>query len=138
MLELASIVLLTSIIVFFSQEFGNMFKKFFAIRGMKLFVPLILASALVVNFEPWILAGLLSIKRVLHAILAWLQSMLPAYSITLPALTIILLLIISITPVMGIDYWIRRKSRLGYRYKMLTSLVLWLFAAILLTVSFSY
>jgi len=73
MVELALIILLTSIVVFFSQEFGGLIKKFFSIPGTLLFIPLIAASALVVSYEPWLLTGLLAIKRVLHAILSWIN-----------------------------------------------------------------
>lgn len=138
MLEMALIILISSILVFFSEEWGNLFKKIFAIRGVKLFVPLIMASWLIVDYEPWLLKGLLGIKYVLHAIINALQSIMPSWSITPSLLTVLVLMLVSVLPVIGVDYLIRRKSPLGYRHKIQTCLILWISTAILLTVSFSY
>ena len=57
------VVLVTSILVFFSQEFGKTGRKVFSIPGAKLFLPLILASLIVEVHEPFIHWFMVKVKN---------------------------------------------------------------------------
>ena len=50
---LACAVLFTAIIGFFSQEFVRLFRRIFSIRGMKLILPLLIASLVVESDVIW-------------------------------------------------------------------------------------
>lgn len=138
LLTLALVVLFCSIAVMFSQEIGNFFKKIFAIPGMKLLLPLIVVSLLVVYYEPWVFWGLLHIKTILHTMAATLANWLPFEAAALFLANVIILMGLSILPVLAINIWIKRKSFESFRYSFLTTTIIWIVVAVLLTVSYSY
>jgi len=67
-LTLALVVLFSTILVFFSQEFAGLYRKFIAIPGIKLLLPLTIASCLVEYYEPYALWLLLQFKSGFHII----------------------------------------------------------------------
>ncbi|KTD24496.1 MULTISPECIES: hypothetical protein [Legionella] len=139
MLTVALVVLLSSIVVFFSKEFGDLFKKIFAIPGMKLFLPLTLATALVVNYESWAYYGLIKFQDFWLGLTGILASWMPFHKGASSVAKILTLMILSFLPVIAIDYWIKRKrSYQSYQYPGLTITVLWLIFAVLFTIDYRY
>ncbi|MCC5791713.1 MAG: hypothetical protein JJT82_03780 [Legionellaceae bacterium] len=63
---LVGFVLLTAIIVLFSDNFAQLIKKIFALWGMKLFLPLLIASTVFIDFFrniEWLFQTLLRLYR---------------------------------------------------------------------------
>lgn len=77
LLTLALLVLLSSILVFFSEEFGKAIKKLFAIKGAKLIIPLFAASWLIYSYNFWVLWGIFYLREILHNVLNFLVQILP-------------------------------------------------------------
>ncbi len=128
-------VVLTAIAAFFSQEFTGFFKKIFAIPGVKLILPLALASWLVESYEDWLLWILLTLKNALHYVVHGLDALIPLHLGAVSFAHIIHLFLLASVPV-----WVilaLGKSRGMYEpwpYTYLVGIVLWLLAAILLTI----
>ncbi|KTC77035.1 hypothetical protein [Legionella brunensis] len=137
LLTVALVVVCCAIVVMFSQEFANFFKRIFAIRGMKLLLPLILASTLVVYYDPWVSWGLLQTKRILHTAAATIANWL-SFKEALIVANIIILMGLAVLPVAIANFWIKHKSFEPFRFAFITSMVIWLIVAILLTVNYSY
>jgi hypothetical protein len=130
LITLTLVVLATSIIVFFSQEFTQVFKKIFAIPGAKLFIPIVFASWLVFQYKYWIVWGLKYYRDVLREVLITLSQALSLNEILTKVLVIILLTCVSIIPVVVLEFYLHRKTYKSYPYPYLTSTVLWLVSAI--------
>jgi hypothetical protein len=137
LLTIALVVVGCAIMVLFSTEFANLFKKLFAIPAVKLCVPLILISSLVVSYEYWVTWGLWIAKWFLHNLAARLASLFP-FTGNLGIANIIILMFFSVLPVWALNFWIERKTFESFQYRFITSLIIWLLIAILLTVSYSY
>nr|HAT8712897.1 hypothetical protein [Legionella jordanis] len=137
LLTIALVVLGCAIVVMFSAEFARGFKKLFNISGMKLLLPLIFASALVVYYEYWISWGLLITKWLLHQAAAYLSKLFP-FMQGIGVAEVLLLWMLSTVPVLALDFWMKKQTFEPFRYPFITSLIIWLLAAILLTVSYNY
>lgn len=134
-LTFALIILSTSVVVFFSQEFAGLFKKWFEIPGMSLLIPLLLASLLVEFFEHWAVWCFEHLKDGLHGLLHQTASYLPWGQASVPYLHALLLLVFGVMPVWVLLAWRRIKKRPApWPYAYWTGFILWLSAAILLTV----
>jgi len=128
------VVFCAAIVVVFSQEFRNMFKKFFSIPGFKLFIPLAFASWVVEAYEGWGLWGLLWIKEGLHSVIHFIDELIP-FELSLTFTHILHLFLLASLPV-----WILlalAKSKGMYEpwpHTYQIGAVLWIIGAILLTV----
>lgn len=137
LLTVAMVVFFSSIILFFSDEFGRFFKKIFAIPGVTLFVPLLLASAFIVHFEAWILWGLLYIKFLMHVLINFLASLLPfAQSARIAA--IIIVYFFTAGSLWTYYLWHNKRYAKPYTSSWLAFLTLWSFIVILYLVNFDY
>lgn len=135
---IAIVALCASIAAFFAQEFGRVFKKIFAIPGLKLLLPLTLASWFIEVYEDWGHWLLLRIQYLLHLLIHRLGVRVPFEKISLPLIKILFLFLIGILPMVifklaTIKQW--GGKRLPQTYWI--GLILWVFAAILLTLSVS-
>lgn len=133
-LTLALVVFFAAILVLFSQEFINIFKKIFAIKGAKLFLPLFIGSWLVVDFEDIFLWGIYYFRETLNAIVWFFSQIIPfqgAYSIVL----IIWLTIISVVPVFLLDMYLVKKTYKHYEYPYITSTLIWIITALAFVVT---
>jgi hypothetical protein len=74
---LALLVFVASIIAFFSEEFLQFFKKFFAIRGMLLIFPLLVVSGFVMAYMHEVLNALLWLQTQLRYVMLKSVNMLP-------------------------------------------------------------
>ncbi len=132
LLTVALVVLICSIFVFFSKEFGNLIKRVFAIPGMKLFLPLILATIVVVNFDSWVFIALAKTQSFLLRVTTTLTNWLPFQHGASYIADTLLLTGLSILPVIAIRWRVKRKSYRPFQYSYLTSTVIWLIVIVLL------
>ncbi|KTD48597.1 hypothetical protein Lrub_0948 [Legionella rubrilucens] len=129
LLTIALVVLCSAIVVFFSQEFSEAIKKFFKIPGMKLFLPIALASFLAAYYELWVLWALLKLKAVLYVLTEGIQAILPFDTADWLVAQILLLFALTIIPVVLIDLWSVKKTYERFKRPYLLSTVIWIVAA---------
>ena len=133
---IALITFFASIAAFFAQEFGRMFKKLFAIPGMKLLLPLILASWVIIVYEEWGLWLLLRTHIATHQLIHRLHALVPFEQGSLPFTKVIFLFLMATLPIWFFELAALRKGRrkrIPRTYWI--GWVLWVIAAILLTLS---
>lgn len=131
------IALSAAILVFFSQEFSQMFRAIFAIPGVKLLLPLFLVSWLVEDHEAWGLWFLLRIKDMLHAAFYFLSGIFPGKpTVMLRLLHVMYLFVLAGAPLWLSYIWAKNKQLnqdelwpASHQFGM----VLWIIFAILLT-----
>jgi hypothetical protein len=126
LLTLALVVFFASIIVFFSQEFIDLFKKIMAIPGALLLLPLLLATSLIYHYQQWILPALHYYQDVLNTILIYLLKIMPRYSMISYLMLVLLLTFISVVPVLLLDQLSRYRTYKRYPYPYVTSTLIWL------------
>lgn len=132
-LTLAMVVLVTTILVFFSKEFSGINKKLLAIPGFKLLAPLLIASIVVEMYEPFFAWLLLQTKEGMHYIYNHLIEWMPVKS-HLAASSFILFLLAMI-PFVSFALWDKwRKMTFIRPITYRVSLITWILAAIVLTV----
>lgn len=124
-----------AIMVIFANEFGSLFKKIFAIRGAKLFLPLIGASLVAVLYEPWLLMSLLYLKETLFAIIKLLASIFPFHFGAFSIAAVAVIMILTVFPVYVLNIISIRKTHFSFAWAQILNALLWLFFMILLTVS---
>ncbi|KTC71717.1 hypothetical protein Lbir_1572 [Legionella birminghamensis] len=134
LLTLALVVLCSAIIVFFAEEFGGVFKKIFALPGVKLILPLLIASFIVAAYEDWIVWILLANKYVFHSAMSYIASLFPFQQFAAETVQILFLLFLTLFPPFIFITLRKRKTVVPFRYTWLICLVLWLFFSILFTV----
>ncbi|AHE66435.1 hypothetical protein [Legionella oakridgensis] len=132
---LALIILGATVVVFFSQEFAGVFKKIFAIPGVKLFMPLAFVSWLIDSFEPWVFWLLLKCKEGLLYLIYQFAEWMP-WKKNAVALAQILILFLLPMIAMGILFlWAKfKKMHEPWPYTYDIGVVLWIISFILLTV----
>lgn len=96
---LAGLIVLLSIAVFFSSEFGAFFKKVFEIPGMILVLPLTGASAIVVSYDYALWYVLEKLQHAFTIISERLAHLLPGGEASMPISQIISLFMLSCVPV---------------------------------------
>ncbi len=137
LVSIALIVLISSIVVFFAREFGELFKKIFKIPGLKLLLPLFVASTLLIVYEVFVHWLLLRLQKIVHQLIVKLATILPFEKGALFIARIILLFMIGSLPI-----WIEAWSDFRKTYKEPHSgiywigMMLWIITAVLLTVAY--
>ena len=134
-LTIALVFLGSAIVVFFANEFSHVFKKIWAIPGVKLLLPLCVLSWVVVVYEAWgywlLQKGHGILDRVVHVLVLWL----PFEAGALACIRIIFLFIIASVPL-----WIHRvrptKNSLKETAVFSWGLVLWMVAVVLIVVPY--
>ncbi len=134
LLTLALVVLLSSILVFFSEEFIKLFKKLFAIKGAKLLIPMFAASWLIYTFNFWFLWAIFYAREMLHETLNFLVQIMPFQRGAVPVVLIFMLTFLSVVPVLILDIVSRRKTYKGYKHPYVTSGVIWILSVFLLII----
>jgi hypothetical protein len=135
LLTLALVVLLASCVAFFSKELMNVGNKIHAIPGLKLLLPLLLASLFIELFEDWARLLFFWSQTLVHRFLAAIAAVLPFKSWNIAIVHIAALFIFSCSPL-----WLRkyRERRTGQRrppdatHRL--AAILWVVASILLLV----
>lgn len=132
----AIVVFLSSIVVFFADEFGGYLKKILAIPGAKLLLPLVLASFFVEIYEGlglWLLARC---QVFIHQLIYQCAKVLPFEKVSITVARIVYLFLVASLPL-----WIfrframRRGQRKPQHFAYYLALLLWMVATILLTVA---
>lgn len=136
MFTLALVVAFSAIILFFAKEFGDLFKKIFAIPGAKLFLPLIGVTFLIVLYEPWIYFALIYVKQVLHDFIYFMLRLLPFRTGGISLISVALFMILALIPAFAMNAWCIHKTNLPFSHGKFLSAMLWLFTVILVTVGF--
>lgn len=134
LLTLALVILVGSIFVFFADEFKRTFKRLFAIKGAKLFLPLVAASWLIYTFDDWFLWAVYYYLEVLQNTQSFFKDMMPAHAGLESLVLILLLTVISVAPVVLMDVISRRKTYLAYRYPYITSGIIWIMSVAFLII----
>ncbi|KTD61507.1 hypothetical protein [Legionella spiritensis] len=134
LLTITLVLLGTSILVFFSQEFGKAAKKLFSYPGVTWCLPVFLASFLVVSYEHWVLWGLLKIKALLHLFVEWIVDILPFTTGEFLVAKLLVLMVLTILPVWALNIRSIRKTFKPYKHPYLLSALIWITVAMLLSV----
>lgn len=135
LLTLALVVLLASCVAFFSKELMNVGNKIHAIPGLKLLLPLILASLFIVLFEDWARLLFFWSQTLVHRFLTAIAGALPFKSWNIIIVHSAALFMFSCSPL-----WLRkfRERRSRQRRPPDSSnrlaAILWVVASILLLV----
>lgn len=129
LVTLALLVFSGAILILFSQEFIRIFKKIFAIKGAKLFLPLFIASWLALRFDNLFLLGIDYYRDVLNSVVLYLSQFIPFRGAS-SLVFIILLTVISVAPVFLLNIHIKKKTFKSYEYPYLTSTILWIISAV--------
>ncbi len=132
---LAAVVLIASIGVFFSQEFVRLFKKITAIPGVKLLLPLLIASLIIETYELWWQWILKHCHLALHILVYKVTVLLPFETGAILLMRIVFLFIFASAPVWYFRLRYKNNLRLyPKKFAYCLGLTLWIVAAILLAV----
>ncbi|CAM2780841.1 Uncharacterised protein [Legionella steigerwaltii] len=134
LLTLALLVLLGSILVFFSEEFSKAIKKLFAIKGAKLIIPLFAASWLIYTFDFWVLWAIFYLREILYDVLNFLVRIMPFQTGAVQVVLVFMLTFLSVVPVLTLDFLSRRKTFKNYKHPYLTSGIIWILSVVLLII----
>ena len=138
MSTLVFVVFISAIIVTFSKELGSFIKKILAIPGVAIFLPLTLATVLIVYYEPWVLAGLFFIKSTLHSAIMMVVSILPFETGAQIIVATLMMMVLTLLPVLALNVWSKRRTRLPFSHSGVISVVIWLLFAILFSFNLYY
>ncbi|OGV49974.1 MAG: hypothetical protein A3F46_04085 [Legionellales bacterium RIFCSPHIGHO2_12_FULL_42_9] len=131
LVTMALVILGSAILVTFSQEFASAFKKLFAFPGVKLLLPPILLTKLVIVAEPWLLLFLLAMHDFFNLLSQGLASFLPDNLMMRMTCQVIGLWLLAILPVWMLDAWCWRRTFKSFHYSVIFGTMLWLVWAIL-------
>lgn len=126
MLKLASIVFFSAIFLLFSQEFGRILGKLFAIKGVKLLLPLIVASCCIELYVEELRSALLILSYALYEVMYKASLLLP-FQAGLSAVKILFLFLIASLPVWLAWFQIRRNPlSIIPRFSYYIGFVIWI------------
>ena len=131
----ALVVLSTSIFIIFLDEFMRLFERFFALPGVKLLFPLLLASTIVEIFEHlerWILIHL---KILMHQTVHQLATFLP-FKTGAEVFTEIVFLFLWVSIPIWFLFW-HTKQKVEWHpqtYQWIIGVTIWVIAAVLLSI----
>ena len=129
---LTLVILLGAITVFFSQEFLGVIKKIFAVKGVKLFLPLLVASWFVFSYGDWVIFVLTYYRETLVKVLTFIVAIIPFPQIAEHVAIVIVLTLVSVLPVYLIDLFMRKRSYKSYNYPQTTSLLIFIVSTFIL------
>lgn len=132
MYQLVLIVCIASIFCFFIQEFIGLFKRIFAIKGVKIILPLALASGLVYLNTPFVLWHLYFIRDVLDNALLNLMYFIPLHTGKESLALIILLTLLAVLPSVLLNLYSKKYHNKPYPHSYLASTYIWVITVILL------
>lgn len=133
--SLALIVLCTSTVVFFADEFASLIKKISHIPGVKLFVPLLLVSWLIEIYEDWLLWLLLQCKEGLHYLLHYTVDELFSNKQIIAWVHVALLYLFATLPAWILLLWSKlRNMPKPWSYTYWAGSFIWLIVSVLLSV----
>ena len=125
------VILGSAILVSFSQEFALAFNKLFAIPGVKLLLPAILVTKLLIFAEPFVSLSLLAMRDFLDLISQGLAYFLPDNSMMRMGCQAVGLWVLAVLPVWLLEAWSWRKTFRSFPYNGILGTMLWLVWAVL-------
>ena len=129
-ITLALVVIVTSIFLFFSQEFGKTGRKIFSIPGVKLLLPLTIASLLIELHEPFFHWLMVKFKLSYHHFTGLIAQ---EFDLPVSILNALLIFVLTILPIACLRLWEVRYNRPEPRPVTIQSgLFIWIILAILL------
>ena len=134
-ITLVLIVLVSAIVMFFSQEFSALFKKIGKIKGIVLIVPLFIASWLILLFDEWTRQGVYYSSSLLNKTASFIARFIPFEKSALLLSQIILLTFLSVAPILLLEWHLRRKYYKEYPFPYLLSAFIWFIGAFLLVIA---
>lgn len=129
LLSYSLIVLVVAVLILFSHEFGGGFKKLFSFPGVKLIVPLFIASFIIEYYEAFFLWLLTEINAMVHWCLTQLELKIAAGSILIK---IFFLTLIACLPYGALTALNKLRKMPAYSPKLWFGTVLWLMLSILM------
>ena len=134
MYVLLLVIVCTTIVVLFSQEFAGLFKRIFSIPGAKLLFPLAIASLLVEYYEEWGLWLLLVCKDGLHYVFYKISDIVPSRN-AVKILHVFYLFLLSRLPIWILFAVAKSRDRpKPWPHTLQLSIVIWVIIAVILTV----
>jgi hypothetical protein len=134
-LMLALLVFSSAIILLFANEFERFIQKTASIPGVKLFVPLILASLLIEQYDNWCVWFVLECRSQLHNALQLVVGLLPFRLGAVLLSSVLFLFLPACLPMCLV--WVMEKRHKIFRMPISPSYlgyILWIIAAFLLIV----
>ncbi|MFZ4077168.1 MAG: hypothetical protein ACOYKA_04195 [Legionellaceae bacterium] len=121
------LVVLASIIIFFSEELSKIFKKIIKIKGASLILPLLFASWVVVHYDARLSYALLAMQRYLHQFILSFAQAFPFKWGAVSIVTFFFLTSFSALPAyVFYEVAVRKKMRHAEYWVSLTYALLWL------------
>ncbi len=138
MIKLALIILIAAIGVLFSKEIGKLFRTIAKKKSANLLLSLLITSALIIYYEPFVLAFLWKIKINFHQFGVFITQLLPGNpQFNLFVINSLFLTLCAILPAIIIKLW-AIKSTQEFNFAYIISIFFWVFFAILVTAGYSY
>ena len=136
MLTLSFIVLSSAIFILFLDEFIRLFKKIHSIPGVKLLVPLALASLLVVLYEEGHLRFLLWCQEAFHGLIHFLSKFSPFEKGAVSLTQIVLLVVLAVLPIgcFSLKVKLQKHHQPPHAFTYHLGLALWIIGVVLLSV----
>jgi hypothetical protein len=135
LLILSLVVFIGAIIVCFSTELINIVKKIHAIPGVSIFLPLIVASSVLIRNQSIVCWCLIHTQIALYVIILhvmhWLPFTINAYAVA----RIIILFTLTLLPMLLMSAWRSYKNYQPFTHAWLVGLMIWLILAMLLTIN---
>ncbi len=133
-LSLVALILAAASIVLFSEEFAGLIKKMSKIPGVMLIIPFFIASWLLIKFEPWVFSLLVSFNHFIEWCVGMLAYIFPFDTGALLLSRIIVLSMLSMAPVLLVDWLSRKRTHRPYERRYLLSTVIFICVAMIMIV----
>ena len=127
-LSFALLILAATLIVIFADELVNVIKQYWKNPWFKLFVPLLVASYLFLEFELFITWIFNQLKLLFFTLHEYLMALIPNTMWVIIAVESFFILLVTMLPVILIDRWFlyrHKTKRLNHPFYI--SLIIWLF-----------
>lgn len=134
LVTLALVIFSAAIIILFSQEIIGTIKKIVSLKGAGLILPLAIASWVVYTFDYWMILTIYYYREVLHVVVKFLTHIIPFAQASSYVAIVLLLILISIVPVLLLDWIFQKQTLKPYPYPYLTSTLIWLVSALTLVI----
>ncbi len=131
-LTLTLLILFTTIIVFFVDDFVSLYKKIIKIPGVKLWVPLLAASWLAIEYDYYLTNAMLHLGYWMELMACRLATILPLSSASLPVARIMVLSLFSILPSLALALYFQRNYKPLKRAWFLMTVLFVFFSMLLL------
>lgn len=132
---IALIVICSALLMLFSDDLIGFIKKLNKIPGFSFVLPIVIASALVVVFEAWLIFVLSKLYQGLQYLVFVVYSYLPSYFAAVEIAQIIILAALTLIPVTLFDTAYSRSHYTNFRYTSFLLLFVFVFLSMLLIVA---